>query len=161
MNNYFINKDKKTGEVVYIEYNHEGYKVKPKVQKKDAIEVDKIVFVSPTLTEKLLKKKIDKKISKLLLELNSIDDDDSNSGSTIRRSLTESERLKLTILNEYKKYLGSAYLSLVLEKLELIIGSFRSKLFEIRTREQVKFINNYFDMQTSVEQEVKKGRKGR
>ena len=49
--NYFISKDNKNGEVVYLEYNKNGYNVKPKVKKEDAIEVSKIVFVSPTLTE--------------------------------------------------------------------------------------------------------------
>ena len=58
--NYFISKDNKNGEVVYLEYNKNGYNVKPKVKKEDAIEVSKIVFVSPTLTEKLIKKKINK-----------------------------------------------------------------------------------------------------
>ena len=69
-NNYFISKDSTNGEVVYLEYNKDGYKVKPKVKKDDEIEVNKIVFVSPKLTEKLLKKNINNKIYKILLELN-------------------------------------------------------------------------------------------
>ena len=52
MNNYFISKDNKSGEIVYLEYDKEGYKVTPKRKKEDAIEVNKIVFVSPKLTEK-------------------------------------------------------------------------------------------------------------
>ena len=52
---YFISKDTTSGEVVYLEYNKDGYKVSPKAKKEDAIEVNKIIFVSPTLTEKLLK----------------------------------------------------------------------------------------------------------
>ena len=39
--NYFISKDVKTGEIVYLEYNKNGYKVSPKTKKKDAIEVNK------------------------------------------------------------------------------------------------------------------------
>ena len=57
-NSYFISKDNNTGEVVYLEYNKNGYKVSPKAKKEDAIEVNKIIFVSPDLTEKLIKKKI-------------------------------------------------------------------------------------------------------
>ena len=43
---------------------------------------NKIVFVSPKLTEKLIKKKIDHKLNKLLCELNliNIDDEDNDSG---------------------------------------------------------------------------------
>ena len=58
MNNYFISKDNKSGEIVYLEYDKEGYKVTPKRKKEDAIEVNKIVFVAPKLTEKLIKKKL-------------------------------------------------------------------------------------------------------
>ena len=107
-NNYFINKDTKTGEIVYLEYNKEGYKVTPKTKKKDAIEVNKIVFVSPTLTEKLLKKKINNKISKLLLELNTFYDEDSGNpdgeGIRLRDKLMESERLKQNLMNNYKNH---------------------------------------------------------
>ena len=67
-NNYFVSKDKKSGEIVYLEFNKDAYNVKPKVNAKDAIKVNEIVFVSPSLTQKLLKKKINSKISKLLLE---------------------------------------------------------------------------------------------
>ena len=69
MNNYFISKDNKSGEIIYLEYDKNGYKVTPKRKKEDAIEVNKIVFVSPSLTKKLLKKKIDNKLTKLLYEL--------------------------------------------------------------------------------------------
>ena len=41
MNNYFISKDNKSGEIVYLEYDKEGYKVTPKRKKEDAIEVNK------------------------------------------------------------------------------------------------------------------------
>ena len=117
MRNYFINKDNKTGEIVYLEYDKNGYSVSPKAKKKDDIEVNKIVFVSPELTSKLLKKKIDIKINKLLNEYNTIDDDeDDDNGSRLRDKLKEAERLKITILNEYGKYLTDAYIKLTLKK---------------------------------------------
>ena len=78
MRNYFINKDNKTGEIVYLEYDKNGYSVSPKAKKKNDIEVNKIVFVSPELTSKLLKKKIDIKINKLLNEYNTIEIDYTN-----------------------------------------------------------------------------------
>ena len=34
MNNYFISKDNKSGEIVYLEYDKEGYKVTPKKERK-------------------------------------------------------------------------------------------------------------------------------
>ena len=41
MRNYFINKDNKTGEIVYLEYDKNGYSVSPKAKKKDDIEEEK------------------------------------------------------------------------------------------------------------------------
>lgn len=157
--NYFISKDDKSGEVVYLEYDKNGYNVKPKVKKDDAIEVNKIVFVSPSLTEKLLKKKINSKISKLLLELNTSYDDEEDSGaSRYRDKLKEAERLKQMILNTYQKYLGKSYTALTIKKMQIIIDGYKAKLFEINNKKQkemfLKMINGEF------EEEPKRG-KGR
>lgn len=157
--NYFISKDDKSGEVVYLEYDKNGYNVKPKVKKDDAIEVNKIVFVSPSLTEKLLKKKINSKISKLLLELNTSYDDEEDSGaSRYRDKLKEAERLKQMIMNTYQKYLGKSYTALTIKKMQIIIDGYKAKLFEINNKKQkemfLKMINGEF------EEEPKRG-KGR
>lgn len=159
MSNYFINKDKKTGEIVYLEYNKDGYKVSPKAKKKDAIEVNKIVFVSPEFTEKLLKKKINSKLSKLLLELNTDYDDNGEEGETrLRNRFLEAEKLKLVIINKYKKYLGNAYYKLTLKKLELIIEGYRNKIRNIHQNKQREILMNMF--MGNYEEPEKKG-KGR
>lgn len=156
---YFINKDKKSGEVVYLEYNKDTYKVKPKVQKKEAIEVNKIVFVSPSLTEKLLKKKINSKISKLLLELNTTYDDEEDSGATrYRDKLMEAERLKQMIMNTYQKYLGKSYIALTIKKMQIIIDGYRAKLYEINNKKQKEM---FFKMLSGMEEEEPKRGKGR
>ena len=156
MRNYLINKDNKTGEIVYLEYDKNGYSVSPKAKKKNDIEVNKIVFVSPELTSKLLKKKIDIKINKLLNEYNTIDDDeDDDNGSRLRDKLKEAERLKITILNEYGKYLTDAYIKLTLKKLELIIDGYRSKLYSLRTKKQKEV---FLQMFNQIEDNEKKGR---
>ena len=155
MRNYFINKDNKTGEIVYLEYDKNGYSVSPKAKKKNDIEVNKIVFVSPELTSKLLKKKIDIKINKLLNEYNTIDDEDDDNGSRLRDKLKEAERFKITILNEYGKYLTDAYIKLTLKKLELIIDGYRSKLYSLRTKKQKEV---FLQMFNQIEDNEKKGR---
>ena len=158
MSNYFISRDNKTGEIVYLEYDKNGYKVTPKAKKKDAIEVNKIVFVSPSLTEKLLKKKIDIKVSKLLLELNTTSDDEDD-GTRVRNMLVEAERLKLNIINNYHKYLGKTYTDLTLKKMQLIIDGFRTKLYDIRVKKQNELLLQMFN-DTSLSNNEKKG-KGR
>ena len=163
MNNYFISKDNKSGEIVYLEYDKEGYKVTPKRKKEDAIEVNKIVFVSPKLTEKLIKKKIDHKLDKLLYELNliNIDDEDNDSGNSekIRDMLKEAEKFRLSIRNNYKKYLGNSYITLTLKKMQIIIDGYKAKLYTIKERENEKILINMFN-QMKIEEPEKKG-KGR
>ena len=162
MNNYYISKDNKTGEVIYLEYDKKGYKITPKNKKKDAIEVNKIIFVSPTLTEKLIKKKIDRKIEKLLLELNKIninnEDDDSSNTTMIRNMLKECEKLRINIINNYKKYLGNSYSTLTLKKMQIITDGYRAKLGIISERNNQKILANIFNQ--SYDEMTKKG-KGR
>ena len=139
--NFFLEKDKNTKETIYIEYkNIDGYKIKPKTKKEDAIEVTKIVFASPTLAEKIIKKKIDKKIAYLLNILDSLDEDNSDSGDVIRKSLVAAERLKLMIISTYVKYLGNTYQSLTLKKIQIIINELRLKLY------MLKDSNNYIQI---------------
>ncbi len=163
MNNYFISKDNKSGEIVYLEYDKEGYKVTPKRKKEDAIEVNKIVFVSPKLTEKLIKKKIDHKLDKLLYELNliNIDNEDNDSGNSekIRDMLKEAEKFRLNIINNYKKYLGNSYITLTLKKMQIIIDGYKAKLYTIKERENEKILISMFN-QMKMEEPEKKG-KGR
>lgn len=164
MNNYFISKDNQSGEIVYLEYNKDGYKITPKAKKKDAIEVNKIIFVSPNLTKKLIKKKIDKKVEKLLYELNliNIDDDASDSGNTekIRDMLKEAEKLRFNIISTYKKYLGNSYCTLTLKKMQIIIEGYKAKLYVIKEREQTKMLYSMFSKIGVNEVPEKKG-KGR
>lgn len=163
--NYFISRDMQSGEVVYIEYNKDGYKISPKAKKKDAIEVNKIIFVSPKLTEKLIKKKINNKISKLLLELNTFydeNDEDSESEETrVRDMLKEAERLKLNIINNYKKYLDSKYTGLSLKKIQIIIDGYRSREQVIIDKKKEQFFAQLLsnsEYMYEEQNEIKQGR---
>lgn len=144
--NYFLHRDNTTGEMVYIEFDKlDGYHIAPKANKPDAISVNKIVFTSPTLSEKLIKKKIDKKITYLLAKLREIDEGDTDpTGTTIRDTLMEAERLKLMIINTYVKYLGNTYQSLTLKKITLIVNQLRYKLFMLKENDyENTYINNH------------------
>ena len=162
-NNYSISRDSKTGEVIYLEYDKNGYKVNPKIRRDDAIEVSKIVFVSPSLTKKLLKKKINSKISKLLLELNTFYDEDNgdpdSGASKVRNMLKEAKKLQFNLINNYKKYLGNSYITLTLKKMQIIIDGYKVKLYTIKERENEKILINMFS-QMKMEEPEKKG-KGR
>ena len=156
--NFYIEKNKKTNETVYIEYDKiKGYKITPKTKKEDAIEVNKIVIVSPTLSEKIIKKKIEHKIAYLFKLLEEISESGGDDEGIIKKTLMDAERLKLMIINNYVKYLGNTYASLTLKKIELIINELRIGLYKSHQKELVNYyVNNYEE-----EVEEKKGRRGR
>ena len=151
--NYYVSKDKNKKETLYFEYEKmDGYKVNPKVQKKDAIKVNKIIFVNPELSEKIIRKKIDAKINYLLKQLKEIEEDDSDSGN-ISRNIMIAEKLRIQIINNYVKYLGHTYESLTLKKLEIIIEQLKYKLY----------INTFFKKREVylTDDPVKEGKRGR
>ena len=138
--NYFIHKNKKTSEVIMVDYDQDnGYQINPKATKNDQINVNKIVFISPYLSEKLIRKKIDKRIEYLLNQLKLIDDD--NDSGFIEKTLMDAEKLRIMIINNYVKYLGHTYHSLTLKKIQIIINQLRYKLYTIRDLERENSIN--------------------
>ena len=159
MNNksYYIAKNKKKKEIVSFELEKlDGYQVKPKTKKNDSIEVSKIIFVNKEFSEKIIRKKIDKKISALLEELKVIDEDDSgNNEGAIRKSLMDAEKLRLQIINTYVKYLGHTYEWLTLKKLQIIIEQLRYKLYYIEMIKREIYMNQ---MGYGKEKEGRRGR---
>lgn len=154
---YYVSKNKDKKEIVCFEIeNVVGYELKPKVKNKDSIQVSKIVIVNPEFSEKIIRKKIDKKITYLLDQLKIIDQDDNgdNEGD-IRRSLMDAEKLRLQILNKYIKYLGHTYGSLTMKKIQLITEQLRYKLYYIEVMKREMYLN-----QVSQEEE-KESRRGR
>ena len=139
--NYSLSREDRGNEIVYFEYDKiNGYKVTPKAKKKDSIEVNKIIFVNDSLSEKIIRKKIDKKINQLLLELKLIEEGASDEGG-IKRSLMDAEKLKVQIINNYIKYLGHTYQSLTLKKIQIIINKLIYKLYTMNDIR--RFENDY------------------
>lgn len=143
--NYYLKKDSKSGEILYLEYDKiDGYNITPKSKIEDAISVNKIVFVNPSLSEKLIKKKIDIKIRFLLKRLEKIEEDGGNDESGIRDTLMDAERLKLNILNTYVKYLGHTYQSLSVKKVQVIINQLRIKLYNCMNQRRTYDMSNLY-----------------
>lgn len=133
--NYFVERNHETDEVVYLEYDKiDGYKITPKTKMEDAISVKKVVFASPSLSSKIIKKKINNIITKLLEFIENIDD--GTDGESIRENLMKAEKLRVSIITKYIKYLGNNYSSLTLKKLELMVNKLESELYkkEIKDR---------------------------
>ena len=119
--NYFVERNHETDEVVYLEYDKiDGYEITPKTKMEDAISVKKVVFASPSMSSKIIKKKINNIITKLLEFIENIDD--GTDGESIRENLMKAEKLRVSIITKYIKYLGNNYSSLTLKKLELMVS---------------------------------------
>ena len=158
---YSVSRSEKSCESVYFEYDKvDGYKVSPKAKKKNEIEVSKIVFVNDSMSEKVIRRKIDKKIAYLLSQLKILEEDGTTDEGSIRRSLMDAEKLKLQIINNYVKYLGHTYQSLTLKKIQIIINQLRFKLYTIRDIEREN--NIIFGRDNNMmEYEERENRRGR
>ena len=156
--NYYLEKNSKNNEIVYMEYEKlEGYKLTPKTDIFDGIRVNKIIFINPSLSEKIIKKKIDIKIKKWI-EYLKFCETDPNGGDegVIRQSLVQAEKLRVNILNRYAKYLGHDFQGLTLQKLRIIINEFQTKLFTKKLFNR----NNLYYLDDELYQE-KNSRRGR
>lgn len=166
--NYYLHRDNLSGEILYLEYDKiKGYDITPKTKLEDAIRVNKIVFVNPSLSEKLIRKKVEIKIRHLLKCLEEFESEPSGGDEgAIRQSLMDAERLKLMLLNEYRKYLGNTYGSFSVKKVQIIINQLRIKLYDkvsqrriyesMNVNKNMVGINN--DLYYLDEEEPKKGR---
>ena len=99
-------KDEKT--IKYFEYDKvKGYNIKPKntVKFEDAINVDKMILINPSLIEKMIDKKVKRKFDYLINLMSVVCDPNNESSDGLYLALNEAEKFRTEILNKYKKYL--------------------------------------------------------
>ena len=128
--NYYLHKDSKTGEIIYLEY-------------------EKI----PDLREKLIRKKVEIKIRYLLKALDELDDDADD--SAIKDTLLKAEKLRIDIINKYIKYLGNTYGELSMKKISILVNQLRMKLFDNMNKRNYSAINDLYYLD---DEEPKRGR---
>ena len=142
--NYLLIKNKKTDELVYIDYTkNNGYGFTPKNHVKyEGIKVNKLVLVKPTFVEKILKKKIKKKLDLYLQYMIKLleETDESESSSHLGSALNEISRYRSIIINNYRNYLDDKYLELLMQKFSLLEHELKVKQLEISKREYKKQI---------------------
>lgn len=125
---FLVIKDKDSKEIKYFEYDKiNGYNITPKnnVRFVDAVNVNKMILINPTLIEKLIDKKIDKKF-KYLINIMSIvcdnsnnnDDDDTTEGLYL--ALDETEKFRNELCNKYKNYIKEEKYKLLEKKIAIL-----------------------------------------
>lgn len=138
---YNIVKKETPGTVVYFDYERvsEGFNITPKNQMKyDGVVVNKLVIIKKTFVEKLLKRKIQKKLDLYLQYIIDVIDDDSDSenGSGLNEILGELSRYKDIIRYKYQKYLGEEYTKLMVQKIELLEYELKLKVMKLLEKEK-------------------------
>lgn len=133
-NHYYICKKGDETEIVYLDYDKlKGFDFNPRNKVKyDGIIVNKMAIIKPSMIEKVLKKKIKRKLDLYLkLIIRFIESDDSDNGDTLREALNDLTRYKSIIQNKYKKYLDEKYLSILLKKIAILDYELNSKLISL------------------------------
>lgn len=129
---YHIVKDKEDKSITYFEYDKmEGYDLSPKkgIKIEDAINVNKVVIINPTLANKVAKKKFDIKFRKLVALLNIIFETDDETGSCYHQGLDEINRLRMELINKYKKYLEESEYETIEKKLGILEHELKIRIY--------------------------------
>lgn len=135
---YLLTKEKKEMEV-YIDYKKmRGFQVKPKnTIPYDGVTVNKMLLIKPSFIEKVLKRKIKRKLDCYLQFIIKIleDADDDDSGA-IDIALNDLTRYRKTIENNYRVFLDKLYYDLLMKKIKVIENELKMKQMYLRATYQ-------------------------
>ena len=115
------NKDDKT--IKYFEYDKlQGYCVTPKknVRFQDAINVDRMILINPTLIEKMIDKKVKRRFEYLINLISVVCEAEDESGDGYYLALNEAEKFRREIINKYRNYLTEEKLQLLEKKIAIL-----------------------------------------
>lgn len=139
---YFIVKDKKDSAITYFEYdNMEGYDLSPKknVKIKDAINVNKVVIINPSLMNKVASKQVNLKFKRLLQFITVIFEDDDTSGNAYREGLNEISKLRLEAKTKYFHYMKQEEIDIIEKKLNILEHELKLRLFYLEQQYQYNY----------------------
>ena len=121
---YCITKKGKKGDIVYFDYDKLsiGYDIKPRNSfSYDGIKVNKLIIIKQTFIEKVLRRKIKKKLElylKYVIDL--LDSDEEPDGSVYSEVLNDLSRYRDILEYKYQKYLSREYIDLMTKKINLL-----------------------------------------
>ena len=128
---YTIVKEQNNGEKVYIDYTKfNGYKIKPRNNiKYNGVKVNSLVILKPSFIEKVLKKKVKRKLDFYLQYIISLmDNDEDGTVGNLRLALDDLARYKSIVEYKYRKYLEEKYINLLLKKIDILEHEIKMKL---------------------------------
>ena len=135
----------------------DGYKFKPKNNiKYNGIEVNEMMIINTSFVEKILKRKVQKKLDiylKYIIEM--IDSEDDDAGK-LEEALNDLERFKSIVNNNYKKYLDEKYINILNKKMNLLTQELKAKLLSNKSYIMKQYEKMYY--QNNLEQTETKGK---
>lgn len=140
-NRYFVVKDRNDLSITYFEYDKvEGYDLQPRTVKiKDAIDVNRMIIINPSLIQKLAFRKVDskfKKLVKLLMYTLSLSTDDEDAGSAYQEALNEISKLRLELHMYYKGKLKKDAFDDFCKRLEVLEKELQVRMYYYRLNYQ-------------------------
>ena len=125
---YVLCKEKKSKEIVKFEHKIKGYELKPRNKVRQISKVDSVMIVNPSFIEKVLKRKIKKKLDYYLQYIINILDNEEDDGTNLSEALNDLTRYKSIIEYKYRKYLDEKYINLLLKKINLLEHELKVKI---------------------------------
>lgn len=122
---FLVIKNNDSKEIKYFEYkNIKGYNITPKknVRFEDAINVDKMILINPSLIEKMVDKKVKRKFNYLINLMSIVCDSESSSPDGLYLAKNEAEKFRMELLNKYRKYIEEQKFDLLEKKLAILEG---------------------------------------
>lgn len=142
---YIIKKNKKKYNIIYMEYDLDGYIFKPKNKfKNNLISVKEVNIINKEFISYLITRKFKSRFNKLsdiILNLLYQDDEGADQGDYLIL-LDEIDRLRSVVEIKYKKYLDNDNYREYLAKLMFLDQQLREKIAIYNYREQLVEVNN-------------------
>lgn len=121
---YLIVKEKAKKTITYFEYSQlKGFNMTSKnknLKLKDAINVNKMVIINQSFIEKIVDKKVNNKLKKLINLICNIYESDDDPAGSLMLSLNEVEKFKREMINRYIEYMTKEQLKSLNNKLKLL-----------------------------------------
>ena len=135
---FLIVKEKNSKEIKYFFYEKKtAYDIKPNAKIKDAINVNKMILINPSLIQKMVDKKLTKKFNQLIQLLTVVyeNNGDDETGSGYREVLDEISKLRIEANNKYRNYMEEQKFDLLMKQLGIL---------EYETRLRLQILYEYY-----------------
>ena len=108
-----------------------GFKIKPQNKiKYEGIEVSKMTLLKPSLIERVLKRKTQKRLNAYLNFLMSTIDEEGTDSESLVNVLDDIKWYKSIIISKYAKFLNPLYIKQILLKVKFIEEELNAKIVE-------------------------------